>query len=471
MLGLFAAAMLAPAAVALSYGELRATYIFLATAAVTVFFGIGMVFATQGTTRRHGRRSDLLLAIVSWPVLAAFGAAPFFLLDSAATPVDAFFEALSGLTTTGATVLVGLDSLGRGLLFWRAWLQWLGGFGTIILMVSVLPMLGVGGMQIFVSAMPYGDHATLGARLKRLALTLASLYGGLTILCAFALWVAGMSGFDAVAHALSTVSTGGFSTHDAGIGGFDNPAIEGVLMVFMLAGAVNITLYWALLHGRFRAFIADPEFRPLLLTVLFATVAAAYLLVREGDTSYLDALRHGAFVAVSALTTTGFVNESPVAWPAAVSILLLALIFIGGSSGSTAGGIKIMRARLALAQGRRELARLSQPHAVVGVRYGAGMVTEPALQALSSFFILFSAAFGALAIALAALGLDAVDAVSTALAILANAGAGLPLVSGAETTYAMLPQALKWVLCLGMLVGRLEVVAVVALFAPMYWKR
>ena len=471
LLALFASAMLLPAAVALAYGEARGAAVFAATASVTLFFGIGLVFATQGAERRIQRHGNFLLAVIAWPLLAVFGAAPFYLLGAVATPTDAFFEALSGLTTTGATVMSGLDEQGRGVVIWRAWLQWLGGLGTIVLAVSVLPMLGVGGMQVFHGAMPHGDHASLEARAIRSAAALSWIYAGLTLACAAALLAAGMPAFDAFGHALSTLSTGGFSTRDAALGYFDDPWIESVLIVFMLAGAMNFTLYWALLHGRPKIFRDDTESRALLGAAALGALGAAYVLARHGTVDIGEALRHGVFAVVSTLTTTGYVNRTIDPWPTVLPILFLALMFVGGSSGSTAGGVKLMRVALAMKQGRRELARLSHPHGVVRIHYGERAVPAPAIQALWSFFILFLASLATLAVVLSALGLDTVRAVSTALVTLTNSGAALPLVAGADASYAVLPDVTKWVLCLGMLLGRLELVTAVVLLTPMFWRR
>lgn len=473
LLAAFAVSMLAPAAVALRYDETAAAGVFTTTASVTLFIAIGMIFATQGTQRRVQRRGNFLVAIVAWPLLALFGAVPFFFLvaDPGLTSTDAFFEAFSGLTTTGATVIPGLDAQGRGVLFWRAWLQWLGGLGTIVLAVSVLPMLGVGGMQVFRSAMPHGDHATLGARARRSALALSWVYAGLTLACAGALWAAGMPGFDAIGHALSTLSTGGFSTRDAALGAFDSASIEAVLIVFMLAGAMNFTLFWALLHGRPRVLRDDSESHALLAVAVLAALGAAYVLAGQSAIGVVDALRHGAFAVVSTFTTTGFVTGMAEPWPTALPILFLALMLIGGSSGSTAGGVKLMRVFLAIKQGRRELARLSHPHGVVRIQYGAQTVPEPAVQAMWSFFALFFAGFAVLAIVLAGLGLDARGAVTMALATVTNSGAGLSLVAGPEASYAALPGVTKWVVCLGMLLGRVEFVAMLALLMPMLWRR
>ena len=470
LITLFAAAMLAPALFALAYGEVRAAGVFAAAAAVTVFFGIGMIFATQGAGRELRRDGNFLLVVMVWPTLALFAGVPLFLLGAVATPGDAFFEALSGLTTTGATVMSGLDEQPRSVLFWRAWLQWLGGLGTIVLAVSVLPMLGAGGMQMFRSAMPHGDHATVGERVRRSTLALSWIYALLTLACAGALWAAGMGGFDAIAHALSTLSTGGFTTRDGPHSGFDNWLIEVVLIVFMLIGAVNFTLYWALLNGRPSEFRDDEECRLMYLIVLFASLLAVVALNRQGGLDALDALRHGVFVTVSMLSTTGFVNDVVAPWPVMMPILLLALAFVGGSSGSTAGSMKLMRLSLAIKQGRRELERLSHPHGVVRIQYGGRAVPEPVIQGLWSFFILYIVAFAALSVVLSAFGLDVDDAVSMALATLTNSGAGLVMMTGPGTSYAALPAAAKWILCLGMLMGRVELVAVVAVLTPMFWR-
>lgn len=471
LLAIFAVAMLAPALVALAYGEQRSAMVFAGTAGATLFFAVAMVFAMHGTDRPIGRRGNLLLAFVSWPLLAAFGAAPLFMLDAVMTPTDAFFEALSGLTTTGATVMWGLEEQGRAVVFWRSAMQWLGGLATIVVAVSLLPALEVGGMQLFQSVMPYGHHATIEARLRRTTATLGWIYALLTAICAAALWAAGMPGFDAVGHALSTLSTGGFSTRDASIGAYDSPLIELVLMVFMLAGALNFTLYWALLHGRVRAFRDDPEFRPLLTVALAAGVLVIVFLAGQDSIDGVTALRQGAFATVSMLTTTGFVGDLSVFWPSSVFILLLILAFIGGSSGSTSGGVKLMRVGLALRQGRRELARLSHPHGVVRVHYGESAVSEPAMQAVWGLLFLFVTGFAALTIVLSALGLDPEYAVAMALATLTNSGAGLAMIAGPGAGYVLLPDAAKWVLCAGMLLGRLELVAAVALMTPLFWRR
>ncbi len=471
LIALFAGATLAPVLVALGYGETRAAFVFGGTAAVTLFFGIGMIFATQGADRTLRRGGDFLLVVVSWPVLSIFGAAPFYLLDAVATPSDAFFEALSGLTTTGATVMAAIEEQGRAVLFWRAWLQWLGGLATIVLAVSVLPMLGIGGMEVFRGAMPHGDHATLEARVRRSALALSWIYALLTLACAAALWSAGMPGFDAVAHALSTLSTGGFSTREGAIGAFGNPMIEIVLIIFMLIGALNFTLYWALFNGRLGALRRDPELGLMLFVATCATLIAVVVLNTQGGLDGAEALRQGLFATVSMITTTGFVSGVVEPWPVVLPILFLMLIYVGGSSGSTAGGIKLMRLTLVVRQGARELDRLSHPHGVVRIQYGGAPVPESVIQALWSFFILYIGSFAVLSVTLAMSGLEVTGAVAMALATLTNAGAGLTLVAGADASYAVLPDAAKWVLSFGMLMGRLDLIMVVAVLTPAFWRR
>jgi len=326
-------------------------------------------------------------------------------------------------------------------------------------------------MQAFRSAMPHGDHATIVERVKRSALSLSWIYALLTLICAIALWSAGMDGFNAVAYAFSTISSGGFIPHDGAVGDFGNPLIEVILMVFMVIGAINFTLYWALVHGRPSVFHLDDECRLLYLTILFAALLAILVLNQQGGLGTLDAIRQGMFATISMVTTTGFNHQLVEPWPAMLPVLFLALVFIGGSSGSTAGGIKLMRLGMAVRQGRRELERLAHPHGVVRIHYGGQAVPEPEVQALWSFFILFMVTFAGLSIMLSMFGLDPDDAVPMALATLTNAGAGLPMVTGSEATYALLPEAAKWILCFGMLMGRLELVAVVTVLTPMFWRR
>ncbi|MFP6732168.1 MAG: potassium transporter TrkG [Alphaproteobacteria bacterium] len=471
LISLFAGAMLAPALCALVYSEFQAAGIFAGSAAVTLFFGGGMIFATQGTEKRLRGGGDFLLIVIVWPIIAVFAAAPLLLVGAVETPTDAFFEAFSGLTTTGATVMSGLDDQLRSVLFWRAWLQWLGGLAAIIMAVSVLPMLSAGGMQMFRSAMPHGDHATIVDRVLRSGLTLSWIYALLTLICAIALWLAGMNGFDAIAYAFSTISSGGFTPHDGVIGDFGNPIIESVIMIFMVVGVINFTLYWALLHGRPSVFHLDDECRLLYLIILFAALLAILVLNQQGELGAFESIRRGLFATLSMISTTGFVNQLVEPWPAMLPILFLALVFIGGSSGSTAGGIKLMRLHMATRQGRRELERLAHPHGVVRIHYNGQTVPESVVQALWSFFILYMFTFAGLSVMLSFFGLDPVHAVPMALVTLTNAGAGLPLVGGSEGAYALLPAAAKWILCFGMLMGRLELVAVVTVLTPMFWRR
>ena len=471
LLAAFAASMLAPAIVALIYDEPGVSFIFLATAAVTLFFGMGMVLAAQGAAGEVRRRSDLLAFVAAWPVAAAFAAVPLFLLGATPSPVDAYFEAVSALTTSGASVIGDLDAVSRGVVFWRAWMQWLGGLWTIVMAISILPTLGIGAMDAFRSAMPHGEYVGLGTRARQLAATMAGIYGGLTAICAIALWAAGMPPFDAIGYAMSTLSTGGFVTDTAGLGAFDSPLVEGILIVFMLLGAVNFTLFWALLRGRWKALARDPEVPYLIGLALVGTAVITALLFRASGLDAIDALRRGLFTTVSALTTTGFVQPMSVPWPAVLTILVLFLMFVGGSTASTAGGVKLMRARLALGQGRRELARLSHPHGVVAILYGGAPVSERTIQSLATYFILFTTALAALAATLALLGVEPEDALAMAAVSLTNSGSGFDLVTGTAARFALLPETAKWVLSAGMLLGRLELVAALVVFLPTFWRR
>ena len=469
----FAAAMVLPAFVGFGYGETQLGLTFLAAAGLTVFAGGALVISTRGPRALVSRREGFLLAVLVWAVLPLFGALPLYYGGAVPTAADAYFEALSGLTTTGATVLTDVESAARSILFWRALLQWYGGLGTIMLAIALLSLLGIGGMQLYRSAMPRGEQDSLPSRLKQAAAAIWWIYASLTLACAALLWLSGLPAFDAVCIAFSTLSTGGFSTRNASIAAFDNPVAELILVVFMLAAAVNFTLHWALAHGYGRAYREDPEIRLLLgIAVTAALAVALVFLVQAGDDP-LAAIGTALFSTVSFLTTTGFHGSggAPSLWPAFVPLLAFALMIIGGSTGSTAGGLKLMRLLILFKEAGRELARLSHPHGVIRIRYGQSAVSDEAMRALWSFFILYVFCLVAATLVLAALGLDLRTALAAAAAAFSNTGPALELVTAAGEGYGAFPAGAKWVLCFAMLAGRLELFAVLVLLRPTLWRR
>ena len=359
----FAAAMALPALLALGFGESALALRFLAAAAVTAFAGGTLIAVARGAANRDRRREGFVLALLIWVALPAFGALPFAFAGVTAGVTDAYFEAMSGLTTTGATIFENPESLARGILFWRGLMQWFGGLATIVLAIVVLAPTGLGGGQFHGAPLPRGEHDNLPSQIFHAVRSVWWIYGALTILCGVLLWVTGVPAFDALCLALSTVSTGGFATTGGSIAAFDNPAAEAVLVVFMLAAAASFSAHFMMAHGRTKAYLENPEARSLALLCALAALVFVLVLAIESDASVGDSVRVGVFSAVSLATTTGFYNTEIMAWPAALPVLAIALVLIGGSSGSTAGGLKLMRLEILLKGAGRELRRLAHPHA------------------------------------------------------------------------------------------------------------
>lgn len=481
-MSLFAVAMLFPLLVALGYGETRAAGSFFASALVTLFIGGGLIMATRGDEKTVSRREGFFLAALAWGALPVFGALPIYFSGAAGSVVDAYFEALSGLTTTGATVLQGLDELPRSILFWRALMQWIGGLGAILLAVAILSLLGIGGLSLYRSAIPRGERDTMAGRLRHAVESIWWIYACLTAVCAVLLWLFGMPPFDAVCHAFSALSTGGFSTRDGSVGAFGSPLLEFTLAIFMLIGAINFTLHWAAVNGRVQAYREDPEFKYLIGLVLVVTILVTGALVLSDGTGAFDAVRNALFVAISVVTTSGFLPAEidaagtaaggGLAWPTFLSMLLLILVLVGGCTGSTAGGVKLMRIAILLKQGSRELRRLSYPHGVVALRYGETPIGEPAMRGVWSFFIVFMLSFAGISLGIAACGVDFRTAVAAAAGAVSNAGPAMAYVSGGgSNAYALLPDSAKWWVAVGMLLGRVELFALLTLLNPAFWRR
>jgi trk system potassium uptake protein len=381
------------------------------------------------------------------------------------------FESFSGLTTTGATVITRIDELPLSILYYRQQLQWLGGMGIIVLAVAVLPMLGIGGMQLYRAETPgpIKDNK-LTPRIAETAKSLWYIYLGLTVACAFAYWLAGMSLFDAVGHAYSTVAIGGFSTHDASIGHFNSPLIDMIAVFFMFLAAANFALHFiAFRHRSVMGYWRDAEFRfyvMLLTIVITLTVLGLYL--TETYERWQDALVLGLFQAVSIGTTAGFTTAEFYNWPGFIAILLLFSSFVGGCGGSTGGGIKVIRFLLLVKQGMREITRLVHPSATIPVRLGDRTVDSRVVEAVWGFFALYVASFIVMYLALAATGLDLMTAFSAVAACINNLGPGLGDV-GAH--YADMHDLGKWILCFAMLLGRLEIFTLLVLLTPAFWRR
>ena len=469
LLSLFSLALFLPVIVALIYDE-DTIHTFAIAFAITMLSGLVLFFGSRD--KRELRSGDgFFITVLFYSGLGLFGAIPLYLAEGVhATFTDAAFESLSGLTTTGATVLSGLDQLPRSILFYRQLLQWLGGMGIIVLAVAVLPMLGIGGMQLYraESPGPVKDNK-LTPRITETAKALWYLYLGFTILCAAAYWAAGMTVFDAICHSFSTVAIGGFSTHDASIGHFQSPAIETVAIIFMVLAGINFALHFLAWNRRDpKLYWADREVR-LYLTILAVVAAVVCFVLIEHPGASDSPIRDGIFQAVSVATTTGFTTSNFSLWPSAAPVLLLFAAFAGGCAGSTAGGIKVVRVLLIYLQGMREIRRLIHPNGVFTIKLGLQRVPDRVVDAVWGFFSVYVIVFLTMVSVIMLIApLDFTTAFSAVAACLNNLGPGLGDVA---LNYASLPEQAKWLLIVAMMLGRLEIFTLLVLLTPAFWRR
>ncbi len=417
-------------------------------------------------------RDGFIVVVLFWTGLGLSGSIPLILSSVANISItDSIFESISGLTTTGATIIVNIDSLPKSILFYRQELQWLGGMGIIVLAVAVLPMLGIGGMQMYRAETPgpIKDHK-LTPRITETAKALWYIYLSITVLCAIGYWLAGMTLFDAVSHSFSTVSIGGFSTHDDSIGYYQNIWIEIVAVIFMLIAGINFSLHFIAWHNMsLRAYRHDAEFRSYFcILFLICLVVIACHAIGEDYNSLAEGIRHSVFQTVSIATTTGYTTADYQSWPGFLPLLLLFSSFIGACAGSTGGGIKVIRMLLLFKQGSREIKRLIHPNAIFIIKIGKKPIPERVIEAVWGFFAAYVAVFSILLLALMATDLDQVTAFSALAACMNNLGPGLGEVS---LHYADINHTAKWILCFAMLLGRLEIFTLLVLFTPIFWRR
>jgi trk system potassium uptake protein TrkH len=470
LLMMFSVTMLPPIIVSLIYGD-GAWFSFAEGFALTLVAGVVLWVPVRRVRKELRLRDGFLVVAAFWTVLGSFGAAPLYFDDSLTMSLtDAIFESMSGLTTTGATVLTGLDHLPKSILYYRQQLQWLGGMGIIVLAVAVLPMLGVGGMQLYRAETPGPVKDTkLTPRITETAKALWYVYLAFTITCMLGYAAAGMGWFDALCHAFSTVAIGGFSTHDLSIGYFNSATIDLVGIVFMFVAGINFSLhFYAWRYVSVRHYSQDPEFRAYTV-VLFALAAivCVSLLNYWGLQNSGTTIINGLFQAVSIATTTGFTTDNFSVWPGAIPVLLIFSSFIGGCAGSTAGGIKVVRWLLVYKQGGREIQRLVHPSAEIPVKLGNKAVPSRVVDAVWGFFSIYIIVYGVMLVIMMATGLDQVTAFSAVAATLNNLGPGLGDVSAGFMT---LTDTAKWVSVFGMLLGRLEIFTLLVLITPTFWR-
>jgi len=471
LLIVFSFTMLPPVAVSLYFNDSNTAPF---TDAFVVLLSVGLLIWLP--VRKHRRdlrlRDGFLVVALFWIVLGVAGAAPLVIAhDLHISITDAIFEAVSGFTTTGATILTGLDGLPKSILYYRQQIQWLGGIGMVVLAVALLPMLGVGGMQLLKSETPGPvKDARLTPRITQTAKVLWVVYVAITAACAAGYWFAGMSPFDAIAHSFSTVSTGGFSTHDANLAYFNSAGIEFVAIVFMFLGGINFSLHFiAWRRWRLKDYLRDPECRGyavILFGVSALTVSA--LLLTQTFASFGDALRYGVLQTVSMLTTTGFRTTAFSQWPDAIPVILVLMTFIGGCAGSAAGGMKVIRWLLMWKQASREVVRLVHPSAILPVKLGDKAVDWSIVNAVWGFFAVYVVCFGLLMVAFMATGQNQVTAFSAIAACMNNTGPGL---GGVANNFISITDSGKWICILAMLLGRLEIYPLLVLITPAFWRR
>lgn len=479
-LGLFSIAlgllMLPSAACAVYYREWQPLAALLAAMAVSALLGVLLALAGGRPKRGISQHDAVGLVGVSWLLLAGLGALPY-IFGGIFGPVDAYFESMSGFTTTGSTVLADIEATPKGILFWRSFTHWLGGMGVVVLFIAVLPFIGAGGKMLFRSEAPGPDPHGLQPRIKNTASILWKIYLGFTVAETAALMIAGLTLFEALTQTFGTLATGGFSTRQASIAGFHSLAIELIIMAFMVAAGVNFGLYFALLRKRWRAVFRDTEWRVYLLLLLGATAAIAINIFRpEGSPGFLTytspgkALRHASFQAISIMTTTGFVTADFNQWPDFSRLLLLFLMFIGASAGSTGGGMKVIRIVVLLKMAYWRVEHTFRPKTVRAIRV-AGVVVEDSLQrTIYAFFVLYLAIFVLGSLFIAALGIPFQGAISSVAATLNNIGPGFGVV-GAVNDYRVIPGVGKVALSLFMVMGRLELFSILVLLVPTFWRR
>ena len=471
LLMLFSLTLITPIVVSFIFDD-KAYPAFLFSFLITLISGALMWMPVhKQRTEELRTRDGFLITSLFWLVLGLFGALPFLFAQTPELTIsEAAFESISGLTTTGATVISGLDHLPKSILFYRQQLQWIGGIGIIVIAVAILPMLGIGGMQLYRAETPgpIKDNK-LTPRITETAKALFVVYLMLTASCALAYWLAGMTVFDAICHSFSTVAIGGFSTHDASIGYFNSPAIMMICSVYMLIAGINFALhFYAWRLKRISHYLRDPETLFYCYVILGAMVLISGYLILSGSYSIDEGLLHGIFQTVSIATTTGFATTDFAHWPSFLPLLLILLSFMGGCGGSTGGGIKAVRVMLMAKQGVRELSQLVHPNAVIPLKVGNRRVEAKVVSAVWSFFAVYGFTFIILLLLLMSTGMDQVTAFSAVAATLNNLGPGLGEVASNFSTIGATSQ---WLLCFSMLLGRLEVFTLLVLFTPAFWRR
>ena len=456
-----------PAGVDAFYGD-NQWQSFTFASLISLFFGIILILANKSDDLSINLKQAFLLTTLSWVFIAIFGSLPFIFSDLELSFTDALFESMSGITTTGSTVLSGLDNLPHGILIWRSLLQWIGGIGIVVIAIAFLPILKVGGMQLFHTEASDSSQKVL-PRAGQIASIIGIIYASLTILCALLLWLYGMPTFDSIAHSMTTLATGGFSTSDMSIAKYNNVNIEFIICIFMILGSLPFVLYLQTLRGNVSAIFKDTQVQ-LFILLIVASVLIVTFWKYQNTASFFNNFRSSFFNTISIFTGTGYTTQNFNNWGSFITILFLFLMLVGGCAGSTTCGIKIFRLQILYQTAKIQIFKLLNPHGVSVAKYNKIPVSESITSSVMGYFFMFIVSYVLITLILSFLGNDFLTSLSGAATSLANVGPGLGNVIGPSKTFAGLSDITKWVLIIGMLTGRLELLSVIIILTPSFWR-
>ncbi len=460
--------MLAPYVMQLMYAE--KSHSFVSSSFITIFIGILFILSNLENEYKLNLKQTFLFSTLAWFMVALFGSLPFLLSPKEFSFSEAFFESMSGITTTGATIITDLDNSPKSILLWRAIMQWLGGIGIVVMAITILPLLKVGGMQLFKMEGPDNTEKIL-PRTIEVAAIIISTYLILTFMCGFFYWIFGMSIFDSVAHAMTTIATGGFSTHNQSIGFFKSSYIEIVASIFIVLGSIPFISYLKFANGNKMIFFKDVQIRGLIYLVLISVlIMFIYLFFIDYDKGIFDKIRISSFNVISILSGTGYVTDDFGLWGKFSLIFFLFLMFIGGCAGSTACGIKIFRLQMLLIFLKNQVKKLIYPNSIIISKYNNQKISDNFINSVIVFIFSFLFIFLILSMLLSTSGLDFLTSISGAASAISNVGPGLGDMIGPNGNYKTIPDISKWILSFGMLLGRLELFAVLVLFFPSFWR-
>tara|TARA_Y100000590_G_scaffold143329_1_gene164508 strand:- start:2850 stop:4298 length:1449 start_codon:yes stop_codon:yes gene_type:complete len=436
----------------------------------TFFIGLVLFISFKKKQLKIDLRQAFVLTITSWILIAIFGAIPFIYTSSSLSYTDAFFESVSGITTTGATVITNLDVLPEGILIWRSLLQWFGGIGIIVLAMAILPTLQIGGMQLL--HMEHDDpYEKTIPKINKFVLEIFVLYVCLTLICCLLYYFNGMSGFDAIIHCMTTISTGGFSNHNLSFAYYNSQSIEYIGVLFMIIGSLPFVIYLQVIHGQKNSILKDDQIRLFFIILIIIIFCTVLWLINNQSLDFYSSFRIAIFNIISILTGTGYSSSNFSNWGSFGLVIMIVIMFVGGCAGSTTGGIKIFRLQLLFRGAKAQIKKLTQPHAVLMMRFNGKTVTENTYNSIMGFFFMYIFLFILSAISLSFFSLDFLTSFSAAASAISNVGPGIGETIGPLGTYASIQNGAKWILSFTMLIGRLEIFTILVLFSFNFWKK